>query len=70
MLSPFHLELREFFDLKYFDVVFLFFLIYLFIFAVPRGLWVFSSLTRDQTQALSSGSTEFLPLDHKQIPSV
>ena len=31
---------------------------FFFFFATPRGLWDFSSLTRDRTQALGSDSTE------------
>ena len=69
MLSPFDLELREFFDLKYFLSTLMLYLFFLLIyFCCARGLWLFSPLTRDQMQALRR--TEFLPLDHKEIPSV
>ena len=40
----------------------------LFYFFVLHGLWDPSSLTRDQTQALGSESTESYPLDHRGIP--
>ena len=38
-------------------------------FAMPRGLWDPSSLTRDWTQARSSESAESLPLDCQGIPN-
>ena len=40
------------------DMLGFYFLINLFFLAVPRGLWDFSSLTRDGTQDLGSESTE------------
>ena len=39
-------------------------------FFVPHGLWDLSSLTRDWTYALCSGSAESKPLDHQEVPSL
>ena len=39
-----------------------------FFLATPRGLWDFSSLTRNRTQALGSESAESSPLDCQGIP--
>ena len=36
---------------------------FVYILAAPRGMQELSSLTRDRTHALYSGSTEYYPLD-------